>query len=816
MGARSYFWRAVKRGLTSAGVLASALTLLAGSELASAPAASAAPGQVIAGSSASRPAAAVASLSSGPATSGETGFCLDDANDSGTAGNKIQIWKCLADAAQSWALWDDGTVRVAGGCLAVSEGGTANHTLIVLEPCSSGNASETWRAGANWSLVNPASGKCLDDTDASTTNGTQMQLYTCNAAMNQEWRLPQDASGYVTDGVRGKCIDDANDASTAGNKVQVWSCNGDAAQTWTVNGWAIGTNGLCLQPSGAGTAQSTVLVIETCASTTAQQWAVGPDGWVWNANAAMCASDPNAATTNGTQLIIEGCASPLNAQQTWRVPQPLSPAGALTSGVSGECADNNGGSKGVIYSCNGTSAEIWTVDDDGTIRTHDGLCVTLTGGSTSSGTLVALGSCTGALSQEWAVGPGGAWLTAVATAGSEYCLTDPSNSTTGLTQLDIAACSGASGQTWTLPPTTVSAAPGGVAATPGDEQATVSWVTPWSDGGSSVTSYTVTASPGGATATTTGTSVTVGGLTNGTSYAFTVTTATADGTSSSSAASGAVTPEPVPSTPSTISMNPQYWASDGNLYTSSATPSFTATAADPAASQIQYQVEILSGSTVVASGSTAYVTPDTSATWADTTTLTDGAQYSYQIRAYDGTQYGAWSYNQPFTVETDTPGAVTITCAGYPSGAWTAQISGGTTCSWNAPLAHMNGYILDLDGSYSWTGDTSTTINPGAGLHILTVTPESAAAVWGNSASYTFGVGISGAMMAPSDGSQTSTSVSLQAAAPSGYTQASFYYRLGTTGSFQQIPDHVVYNCNCPVTWPVSVSSNSAGVQTHC
>ncbi len=269
-----------------------------------------------------------------------------------------------------------------------------------------------------------------------------------------------------------------------------------------------------------------------------------------------------------------------------------------------------------------------------------------------------------------------------------------------------------------------------------------------------------------------------------------------------------------PVTPSTIAMSPQYWASDGNLYTSSATPSFSATTTDPDGDDVEYQVEVLSGATVVASGTTGYVTSGTSASWSDTTALSDDTGYSYQVRAYDGTEWSGWSYNQPFTVETDTPAAVTISCAGYPSGTWSAQVTGGTTCSWNAPLTYMNGYIVTLDGGQSWTTGTSTTIDPGAGLHTLQVAPMSAAGLWGSTASYSFGVGATGAMTSPADGSQTSTTVSLQADAPPGYTGATFEYREGTTGSFEPIPDNVVYDCGCSVSWPVSTTANAAGVQT--
>jgi RHS repeat-associated protein len=275
-----------------------------------------------------------------------------------------------------------------------------------------------------------------------------------------------------------------------------------------------------------------------------------------------------------------------------------------------------------------------------------------------------------------------------------------------------------------------------------------------------------------------------------------------------------ITYDHAPLAPSSASMSPNSLASDGHLYTSSATPSFSATATDPDGDNVQYQVQILSGSTVVASGTSSSVTSGTAGTWTDATALTNGSTYSYQVRAYDGTEYGAWSAAQSFTVQTDTPAAPTVTCTGYPPGTWTAQISGGTTCSWNAPLSHMNGYSWELDGTWSWTTGTSVQINPGPGMHLLSVVPQSAAGVWGAHADYNFAVGATGAMLAPADKSQTATTVLLQAAAPAGYTSATFYYREGTTGAFQQIPGATVYSCGCAVTWPVSTTTNADGVQT--
>ncbi|WP_035849014.1 RICIN domain-containing protein [Kitasatospora azatica] len=44
-----------------------------------------------------------------------------------------------------------------------------------------------WIPRADGSLYNPASRRCLDDPHSSTVNGTQLELWDCNAGPNQEW-----------------------------------------------------------------------------------------------------------------------------------------------------------------------------------------------------------------------------------------------------------------------------------------------------------------------------------------------------------------------------------------------------------------------------------------------------------------------------------------------------------------------------------------------------------------------------------------------------------------------------------------------------
>jgi len=95
------------------------------------------------------------------------------------------------------------------------------------------------------------------------------------------------------------------------------------------------------------------------------------------------------------------------------------------------------------------------------------------------------------------------------------------------------------------PPADTSTAPGaptGASATPGNGQATVSWLAPASDGGREITGYTVTGAPGGTCSTSGALTCQVSGLTNGTPYTFTVTATNAIGTSPASAPSSSVTP----------------------------------------------------------------------------------------------------------------------------------------------------------------------------------------------------------------------------------------------------------------------------------
>jgi Ricin-type beta-trefoil lectin domain len=73
--------------------------------------------------------------------------------------------------------------------MATLSDGTSDGTSVVLYSCT-GDTNQQWRYRSDGSLVNVRSGTCLDDTNGVTTNGQQLQIWTCDAGSHQSWTLP--------------------------------------------------------------------------------------------------------------------------------------------------------------------------------------------------------------------------------------------------------------------------------------------------------------------------------------------------------------------------------------------------------------------------------------------------------------------------------------------------------------------------------------------------------------------------------------------------------------------------------------------------
>lgn len=94
-------------------------------------------------------------------------------------------------------------------------------------------------------------GRCLDgDLNTINGNGTKVQLWDCNASVQQSWIRNRNGNNEFTIQFNGRCLDaDLNTIGGNGTRVQLWDCNGSAQQRWT---WAPdqtlrnGFNGRCL------------------------------------------------------------------------------------------------------------------------------------------------------------------------------------------------------------------------------------------------------------------------------------------------------------------------------------------------------------------------------------------------------------------------------------------------------------------------------------------------------------------------------------------------------------------------------------------
>lgn len=123
--------------------------------------------------------------------------------------------------------------------------------------------------------INGLGGKCLDIKAALQTEGTPVQLYTCNGSRAQNWTLPGDGT------IRGinRCLDVAGSSVTKGAKVQIGLCNGRASQVWSFRGGSaqalVNTaSGLCLDIPGAKPIDRVQLQIYNCNWSAAQKWVI--------------------------------------------------------------------------------------------------------------------------------------------------------------------------------------------------------------------------------------------------------------------------------------------------------------------------------------------------------------------------------------------------------------------------------------------------------------------------------------------------------------------------------------------------------------
>jgi Ricin-type beta-trefoil lectin domain len=130
-------------------------------------------------------------------------------------------------------------------------------------------------------------------------------------------------------------------------------------------------------------------------------------------------------------------------------PPPSGSTGPVT-GYQGLCLDDRSASTAnfnpiQVYTCNGTNAQNWTVNSDGTL-TVLGNCLDVSGAGTANGTLVDLYPCNGTGAQSWTHQSNGELVN----TNSGKCLDDTGYGGSG-TQVQIWSCADTANQQWNVP-----------------------------------------------------------------------------------------------------------------------------------------------------------------------------------------------------------------------------------------------------------------------------------------------------------------------------------------------------------------------------
>jgi hypothetical protein len=234
--------------------------------------------------------------------------------NSGT-GSTVVGGTCTGSRAGKWTIVSDGTLRLAGKCLA------ATGSVVTLASCSSGAIH--WQLGGGYGtlpsgLVNLTTGQCLNDPNSSQS-GARVNTASCSHGTAQRWLLP---AGQIASGVPGYCLSDYHRSGPVTQQVNVRKCAPSASQTWTVQPSGqvqIGT--YCLSLAAGGAVAGRHAVLATCGSAAGQFWELygGPEGvWLVNPGSGLCLADPGDRAKAGNGQALGSCQLS-DPGVTWRV-----------------------------------------------------------------------------------------------------------------------------------------------------------------------------------------------------------------------------------------------------------------------------------------------------------------------------------------------------------------------------------------------------------------------------------------------------------------------------------------------------------------
>lgn len=187
---------------------------------------------------------------------------------------------------------------------------------------NNGSAAQRWEATRDsdnyYTLKNVNSGKVLDVANASTSTGAKVQIWSSNNTCAQKWAA-MSVDGNITflNKCSGLALDIASGGSDNGTKVQVWHGNYTNAQVWVPVVSSSGpiangiyelriSSGLTMESAGDSTTNASAIQIGTKNNSTSEKWHVSrqPNGYyvIRNTVSGRVLDVEGASTANGTRI----------------------------------------------------------------------------------------------------------------------------------------------------------------------------------------------------------------------------------------------------------------------------------------------------------------------------------------------------------------------------------------------------------------------------------------------------------------------------------------------------------------------------------